>query len=175
MVSRLPGPQHRLAVLLGSALALVVGVVPAHAEQLVAQISSDSARRGQGYQPGGSSRIVYRSGRPEDEMEEAAVAGDPRAVGAVLAMILVAPAGIQPMSSSSSSTSSSSSSNLSSVTKAASGSSKGTTGQTSAGATDPASAVSAPEPASLGLALLGTALTGWVRLQRRRLAAGPSC
>jgi hypothetical protein len=135
--------------LLGGALWLAVAAVPAHAEM-----------------------VHTGFGRQEGQAEKgtAATAAEPDTALQVLAMVLVAPAGTQPTSS----TSSSGGSNLSSVVKSPSGSGSNSNGggssQSGGGTTDPIPHDS-PEPASLLLASLGVALTGWGQRRRRRQAA----
>jgi hypothetical protein len=167
MVARLPSPYRRLIVVLGSALGLVAGAVPARADMLFPQFAPNSPGHGLGYRQGQGSPIVYRSDRRNGEAAEEGeglLAGDSSTAVQVLAMILVMPAGTEAMSSSSSQT------NLSSVTKAAATTSNASNaggGQQSSSANDPG-VVTAPEPASVGLAVLGTALTGLAQLRLRR-------
>jgi hypothetical protein len=148
MIALLPRPCARWLVFLGGALCLAGGAVPVRAERL-----SPGFGPGQGY-------------REEVKAEEDVGTLDPAAATRLLATVLVAPAGTQPTSSNSSS----SSSNLSNVVKSPNGSSS-TSGNNSSGSTSSSSDPTphdSPEPASVLLASLGVALTGWGQRRRRQ-------
>jgi hypothetical protein len=170
MITLLPKKYRCLALSLATALAAAVGAVPAHAESLSADFTPTSAQRGAGYLASAGSPVLYRASQESGATTEARDDRgdiDPRSAAQLLAVVLAVPAGTQAGSGTSGG------SNLSSVVK----SPGGTGGNSSSGnqngqsnGSDPGAGTS-PEPASLGLALMGSALAGLLHWRRRRQQA----
>src|SRR5262249_3149374 len=84
MPARLPSPARHLFVVISSGLALTASVSPARADTLLPAFASDQHHRS-----GHSSPILFSSGSPKDRAQEQ------QHSTAILAMILVMPAGTQ--------------------------------------------------------------------------------
>jgi hypothetical protein len=171
MVAQNPRNSRRLVVLLASALGLVAATAPARAEMLVFRFTGNALPRLKGERGGGVAPAAFRSRLQEDGTAGDDAAPPPFTTSDVLAVVLVVPAGTMPMSGAGS--------NLSSVTNAPGGSgttSTSSTQRTTGGQGFPATVgtgltESAPEPASICLALIGVGFGIMALVLRRRRQA----